>query len=79
MNGMVVKLPQPTESDTLITWHALFALHHPQGRQMGQAILAVFGLVVLAALGGGLDIAMGDIPPPTETIEKTLPDARFNR
>ena len=44
---------------------------------MGQVIAALFGLIILAALGGGLYIAMGDIPPPTETIEKTLPNARF--
>jgi hypothetical protein len=46
---------------------------------MGQIIVAFLGLIVLAALGGGLYIAMGDVPPPTETIEKTLPDARFTR
>jgi hypothetical protein len=44
---------------------------------MGQIIGAFFVLIVLAALGGALYIAMGEIPPPTETIEKTLPDARF--
>ena len=44
---------------------------------MGQFIGALFLLIVLAALGGALYIAMGDIPPPTETIEKTIPDARF--
>lgn len=44
---------------------------------MGQFIGALFLVIVLAALGGALYIAMGDIPPPTETIEKTIPDARF--
>lgn len=44
---------------------------------MGQIIGALFLLIVLAAVGGALYIAMGDIPPPTETIEKTIPDARF--
>ena len=46
---------------------------------MGQIILGLLGLAVLAALGGALYIAMGDIPPPTETIEKTLPSARFEQ
>lgn len=46
---------------------------------MGQIIGALFMLIVLAALGGALYIAMGDIPPPTETVEKTLPDARFQQ
>lgn len=44
---------------------------------MGRVVLALVGLVLLAALGGGLYIAMGDIPPPTQTVEKTLPNARF--
>jgi hypothetical protein len=46
---------------------------------MGQIVLAVLGLVMLAALGGALYIAMGDIPPPTHTVEKTLPNARFQQ
>ena len=44
---------------------------------MGQIFGVLFLLIVLAAMGGALYIAMGDIPPPTETIEKTIPDARF--
>ena len=44
---------------------------------MGQIIGALFLLIVLTAVGGALYIAMGDIPPPTETIEKTIPDARL--
>ena len=51
----------------------------PIGKQMGQIVLVFFALILLAAVGGGLYIAMGDVPPPTETIEKTLPDARFTR
>lgn len=45
---------------------------------MGRIILALIGLALLAAAGGSLYIAMGDIPPPTQTIEKTLPNARFD-
>jgi hypothetical protein len=56
---------------------AITGIQPGRERHMGQVIAALFGLVILAALGGGLYIAMGDIPPPTETIEKTLPDARF--
>lgn len=44
---------------------------------MGRTVLALLGLLILAALGGSLYIVMGDIPPPTETVEKTLPNARF--
>jgi hypothetical protein len=44
---------------------------------MGQIVGALVVLIVLATLGGALYIAMGDIPPPTQTIEKTLPDDRF--
>jgi len=46
---------------------------------MGQIVLALLGLAMVAAVGGALYIAMGDIPPPTQTIEKTLPNARFER
>lgn len=46
---------------------------------MGQALVAILGLALLAAVGGALYVAMGDIAPPTEKIEKTLPDARFSR
>ncbi len=46
---------------------------------MGRIVLALLALVVLAALGGGLYIAMGDIPPPTQTVEKILPNARFEQ
>jgi hypothetical protein len=46
---------------------------------MGRIVLALLALVVLAALGGSLYIAMGDIPPPTQTVEKTLPNARFEQ
>lgn len=44
---------------------------------MGQFLGVLFLVIVLAALGGALYIAMGDIPPPTETIEKIIPDDRF--
>ncbi|MCB9930847.1 MAG: hypothetical protein H6844_15700 [Alphaproteobacteria bacterium] len=46
---------------------------------MAKIVLSLIGLAVIAALGGALYIAMGDIPPPTQTIEKTLPNARFER
>jgi hypothetical protein len=46
---------------------------------MGQIIIGIFGLALLAALGGALYIAVADIAPPTETIEKTLPNARFEK
>ena len=44
---------------------------------MGQFFMGLLGLALLVAVGGALYIAMGDIPPPTETIEKTLPNERF--
>jgi len=46
---------------------------------MGQVIIVILGLMLLAAFAGALYIAMGDIPPPTQTIEKTLPDERFSK
>jgi hypothetical protein len=46
---------------------------------MGQIILGILGLALLAAVGGALYIAVADIAPPTETIEKTLPSARFDQ
>jgi hypothetical protein len=46
---------------------------------MGQIVVGIVGLALLAALGGALYIAVADIAPPTETIEKILPNARFEK
>jgi len=44
---------------------------------MGRIVFAFLGLVILTVVGGGLYIALGDMPPPTQNVEKTLPNARF--
>jgi hypothetical protein len=41
-------------------------------------IIALFGVVV-AIVGGGAFLATWEIPPPSATVEKVLPDARFPR
>jgi hypothetical protein len=41
-------------------------------------LLALFGILLLAAIvvGGGFLVSW-DIPPPTERVEKVIPNARF--
>ncbi len=34
-------------------------------------------LVVIIVVGGGTFLMTWDIPPPTATVEKTIPDDRF--
>ena len=36
-------------------------------------------VLILALAGGTIFLATWDIPPPSSTIEKTLPDDRFPR
>ncbi|MHA1570191.1 MAG: hypothetical protein ACTSWM_00110 [Alphaproteobacteria bacterium] len=36
-------------------------------------------LVLLAVVGGGVFLMTWDIPPPSGTVEKVLPDDRFPR
>lgn len=45
----------------------------------GRFVTFLITLVVLLSLGGLVFLAMWDIPPPTERIEKVLPDERFPR
>jgi hypothetical protein len=46
---------------------------------MGKLFAAIFGVIVLAAVGGAVYLATFDIPAPTQTVEKTLDDSRFPR
>jgi hypothetical protein len=43
----------------------------------GRFFTFLITLVVVLSLGGILFLAMWDIPPPTERIEKVLPNDRF--
>jgi hypothetical protein len=43
-------------------------------RRVGRALWIV---VLLAILGGGVFLATWDIPPPTATVETTLPNDQF--
>ena len=36
-------------------------------------------LVFLVLIGGGSFLAMWDMPPPSKTITKRIPDARFSK
>ena len=92
MTGADVKLSPAAESVIMAGAGAGFNGRRPDRRarrpiggqgewvkRMGQALVAILGLALLAAVGGALYVAIGDIAPPTERIEKTLPDARFDR
>ncbi|MCR9219170.1 MAG: hypothetical protein NXI21_02985 [Alphaproteobacteria bacterium] len=46
---------------------------------MGKLLAAIFGLILLLVVGGGVYLATFDIPAPTQTVEKTLDDDRFPR
>lgn len=41
--------------------------------------LLVLIIVVVAILGGGAFLVTWDIPAPSSTVEKTVPDDRFPR
>ena len=46
---------------------------------MFKAPYIVLAAVLLAAVGGAAFLAAWDIPPPSERVEKVLPDERFPR
>ena len=41
--------------------------------------LIILAVVVVALLGGGAFLVTWDIPAPSSTVEKTVPDDRFPR
>ncbi len=41
--------------------------------------LVILAVVVVALLGGGAFLATWDIPAPSSTVEKIVPDDRFPR
>ena len=46
---------------------------------MGQFILIVFALLLLAGAAGAVVLMFWDIPAPTTRVERIIPDARFPR
>ena len=46
---------------------------------MSKAPYIVLIILLLAVLGGAVFLVMWDIPPPSERVEKILPDDRFPR
>tara|TARA_A100001037_G_scaffold303478_1_gene337591 strand:- start:5593 stop:5733 length:141 start_codon:yes stop_codon:yes gene_type:complete len=46
---------------------------------MSKAPYIVLIIMLLAVVGGAVFLATWDIPPPSERVEKVLPDDRFPR
>jgi hypothetical protein len=46
---------------------------------MTRLMIAIFVVLLIAVIGGGAFLAMWEIPAPSATLEKTLPDDRFPR
>jgi hypothetical protein len=46
---------------------------------MSKLPVVVIALALLALAGGAVFLAGWDIPAPSTTVEKTIPDARFPR
>tara|TARA_Y100001934_G_scaffold252201_2_gene316072 strand:+ start:9096 stop:9236 length:141 start_codon:yes stop_codon:yes gene_type:complete len=46
---------------------------------MSKAPYIVLIIMLLAVVGGAAFLATWDIPPPSERVEKVLPDDRFPR
>jgi hypothetical protein len=44
---------------------------------MAKIILATLLVLVVLLVGGGVFLAFWDIPAPSATVEKVIPDARF--
>jgi len=44
---------------------------------MNLLIKALLGLILLIVVGGGIFLATWDIPPPSTTVERPIPDSRF--
>jgi hypothetical protein len=46
---------------------------------MSKVPYIVLIIMLLAVIGGAVFLATWDIPPPSERVEKVLPDERFPR
>ena len=46
---------------------------------MSKAPYFLLVIVLLAVVGGAVFLATWDIPPPSERVEKVIPDERFPR
>ncbi|WP_193555790.1 hypothetical protein [Hwanghaeella grinnelliae] len=46
---------------------------------MGKFILVIFALLAVVLGGGAVFLATWDIPAPSQTVERVLPDDRFPR
>lgn len=46
---------------------------------MTRLTIAIFLTLLVLVIGGGAFLAMWEIPAPTATVEKILPDDRFPR
>ncbi|WP_425407365.1 hypothetical protein [Hwanghaeella sp.] len=46
---------------------------------MGKFILVIFALLMVGLGGGAVFLATWDIPAPSQTVERVLPDDRFPR
>lgn len=46
---------------------------------MGKFILVLFALFTVALGGGAVFLATWDIPAPSQSVERVLPDDRFPR
>ncbi len=46
---------------------------------MKKLVLALIVLAVLCVVGGVVFLGLWEPPPPTKTVEKTIPNDRFER
>lgn len=46
---------------------------------MGKLFVILFALIAVCLGGGAVFLATWDIPAPSQTVEKVLPDDRFPR
>lgn len=46
---------------------------------MGKLTFYLLTFIVLLGVVGGLFFVTWDIPPPTVTVEKVIPDSRFSK
>ncbi len=46
---------------------------------MGKLLAAFFLLLLVGLLGGGVFLAMWEIPAPSTRVERVIPDDRFPR
>jgi hypothetical protein len=44
---------------------------------VGKIAIAVFGILIIALIGGVTMLAFVKVPAPTQKVEKILPDAQF--